>query len=116
MLFEAFPSIIKKGAQMATNPQSESSAQVEEKTQVPRKYAVIFHNDDYTPMEFVMQVLVLLFQKTIPQATLITEEVHLKGKAVVAIYPKNIAQMRVAQVTEAAKANEFPLKCTMEAQ
>lgn len=100
---------------MGENTQTSQDTQVEEKTATPRKYAVIFHNDDYTPMEFVVELLMLIFNKSVQEAMVLTEQVHLQGKAVVASYPKNIAQMKVNQVLEAAKANEFPLKCTMEA-
>lgn len=93
------------------NPESE----IKEKIDVPRKFNVVFHNDDYTPMDFVIEVLVVIFNKQTPEALALTETVHLKGKAIVAQYPKNVAQMKVKQVLEAAKANEFPLKCTMEA-
>ena len=100
---------------MGENTQTSQDTQVEEKTAVPRKYSVIFHNDDFTPMEFVAELLMLIFNKSDQEAMVLTEQVHLQGKAVVATYPKNIAQMKVNQVLEAAKANEFPLKCTMEA-
>lgn len=82
----------------------------------PRKYKVIFYNDDYTPMDFVMEVLMLFFNKNPQEAEIITIQIHHKGKSIVAVYSKNIAQMKVKQVLEAAKANQFPLKCTMEAE
>jgi ATP-dependent Clp protease adaptor protein ClpS len=88
----------------------------EQEVQRPRRYKVIFHNDDYTPMDFVIEVLMLFFNKSPQAAIAITEEVHFKGKSVVAIYPKNIAQMKVKQVIEAAQANEYPLNCSMEAE
>lgn len=100
---------------MGTNTEKLNDTETVEKTAVPRKYQVLFHNDDYTPMEFVMEVLMVIFNKTAQEAILITETVHIKGKAVVAIYPKNIAQMKIKQVTEVSLANEYPLKCTMEA-
>lgn len=82
----------------------------------PRKYNVIFHNDDYTPMEFVIELLMIIFNKNPEEAIVLTETVHLQGKAIVATYPKNIAMMKVKKVEEISKANEFPLKCTMEVE
>lgn len=96
------------------NPQSDTQEATE--VRPPRRYNVIFHNDDYTPMDFVIEVLMVLFNKSPQAALMITEEVHTKGKAVVATFPKNIAQMKVKQVLEAATMNEYPLKCTMEAE
>ena len=97
------------------NTEIENVTETKEKLERPRKYSVVFHNDDFTPMEFVIELLMLIFNKSPQAAMVITEEVHLKGKAIVGEYPKSIAQSKVNEVTEAAKQNEFPLKCTMEA-
>ena len=86
------------------------------KLDTPRKYNVIFHNDDYTPMEFVIELLMILFNKNPEDAFNITQTVHLNGKAIVGSYPKNIATMKVKKVQDIAKENEYPLKCTMEVE
>lgn len=103
---------------MGTDIKEKTSQETESvvETKRPRRYQVIFHNDDYTPMEFVIEVLMVFFNKHPQEALKLTEEIHFKGKSVVAIYPKNIAQMKVRQVTETAKENEYPLMCTMEAE
>ena len=101
-------------AETKSNPQADTQEETE--VRPPRRFNVLFHNDDYTPMEFVMEILIVLFNKSPQSALALTEEVHVKGKAVVATFPKNIAQMKVKQVLEAATMNEYPLKCTMEAE
>lgn len=103
---------------MATETKNNPVSDTQESTEVrpPRRFNVLFHNDDYTPMEFVMEVLMVFFNKSPQAAISLTEEVHVKGKAIVATLPKNIAQMKVKQVLEAATMNEYPLKCTMEAE
>jgi len=80
----------------------------------PPMYKVILHNDDYTPMDFVINILMKIFHKTLDEANDITWQVHEKGKAVCGIYVQEIAQTKVHQVKSIAKANGFPLLATME--
>lgn len=80
----------------------------------PRQFAVFLHNDHYTTMEFVIEVLERFFGKNKEQATQIMLNVHNKGKGVAGVYQYQIAETKVSQVTEHARSNGFPLKCTAE--
>ncbi|HEX6998477.1 MAG TPA: ATP-dependent Clp protease adapter ClpS [Gammaproteobacteria bacterium] len=80
----------------------------------PPLYRVILLNDDYTPMEFVVQVLEKVFGLDRPTATRIMLEVHTKGKGVCGVYTYEIAETKVAQVTGLAQQHQHPLLCTME--
>ncbi len=81
---------------------------------VPGKYAVWLHNDDYTTMEFVLEILDLVFQKTGEEAVQLMLKVHQEGRAIAGLYSREIAEMKVDQVLEAAQGAHFPLVCTME--
>ncbi len=80
----------------------------------PPFYKVMLHNDDYTPMDFVITVLQKYFHKDHQEATQIMLIVHNEGKALCGIFPYEIAETKVVQVTKEATANEYPLKCTLE--
>lgn len=80
----------------------------------PPRYAVFLHNDDYTTMEFVVEVLTLDFSRPYQEAMGLMLKVHEEGKAVAGIYSFEIAESKVAKVTEKARANGFPLKLTLE--
>jgi len=80
----------------------------------PPLYRVILLNDDYTPMEFVVQVLEKVFSLDRNTATRIMLEVHTKGKGVCGVYTYEIAETKVAQVTGLAQQHQHPLLCTME--
>ena len=82
------------------------------KIQPPKKYAVILHNDDYTPMEFVVWILMEFFHKTEEEANSIMLEVHKKGKGVAGIYDHQIAEQKISEVAESAKEHNFPLQVT----
>jgi ATP-dependent Clp protease adaptor protein ClpS len=84
------------------------------KLQPPKKYAVILHNDDYTPMEFVVWVLIEFFNKTEEQANSIMLEVHKKGKGVAGIYDFQIAEQKISEVADSAKEHDYPLQVTGE--
>ena len=77
-------------------------------------YKVILLNDDYTPMEFVVQVLESFFNKDAITSTRIMLEVHTKGKGVCGIYPHDIANTKVMQVNQYARQNQHPLMCDLE--
>jgi len=84
------------------------------KTKKPSMYRVLLLNDDYTPMEFVVHVLGRYFNKDQQEATQIMLHVHQKGIGVCGIYPFEIAETKVMQVTDLARKNQHPLQCTME--
>lgn len=80
----------------------------------PPSYRVILINDDYTPMEFVVEVLEDVFAMDRNKATRVMLEVHTKGKGICGIYNYEIAETKVAQVTTIAQQQQHPLLCTME--
>ena len=84
------------------------------KTKKPSMYRVVLMNDDYTPMEFVVMILMGIFKKTSEDAHTIMLNVHQKGVGTCGIYTFEIAETKVAQVMDAAKRNQHPLQCTLE--
>ena len=80
----------------------------------PKKYKVILLNDDYTTMEFVVHILETIFQRSPSEATQIMLSVHQKGSGICGIYTKQIAETKVQLVHDRARAEGFPLKCSME--
>jgi len=84
------------------------------KVKRPRKYAVMFHNDDYTTQEFVILVLVQYFNKSEEEALKLMLEVHTKNKAIVGVYTKDIAETKVEIATSFARKSNMPLAITAE--
>jgi len=80
----------------------------------PQLFKVLLHNDDYTSMDFVIDVLVSIFHKTHAQSEQIMLQIHEKGKAICGVYSFEIAQTKAQQVKLKAKQNEFPLLATIE--
>ena len=98
----------------APDSHGETSIETKVRPQRPPMYKVLFLNDDYTPMEFVVHVLERVFAKPPEQAIEIMLTVHRRGLAVVGVYAFEIAETKVAQVTQMARARQHPLQCTME--
>ncbi|MBE6005324.1 MAG: ATP-dependent Clp protease adaptor ClpS [Lachnospiraceae bacterium] len=84
------------------------------KLQEPKKYNVIMHNDDFTTMEFVVEVLVDIFHKSEAEAEALMMTVHKGGKAVIGCYPFDIVVSKVNAARMRAKAAGFPFKITVE--
>ena len=84
------------------------------KTKKPAMYKVLLLNDDYTPMEFVVHVVEKVFAKNRQEATDIMLHVHRRGVGICGVFTYEIAETKVAQVMDFARANEQPLQCTME--
>lgn len=82
----------------------------------PPLYKVIILNDDYTPMDFVVDVLEHFFSMTTEQATRIMLQVHTEGRGICGVYSKDVAETKAAQVNEYAKQSEHPLLCEIECQ
>lgn len=83
-------------------------------TAEPRLYKVVLWNDHYTTMEFVVMVLMTVFQKSEVEATRIMLEVHRKGRGVAGVYTRDIALTKADEVRRLARKNEFPLRCECE--
>ncbi|GMV12241.1 MAG: ATP-dependent Clp protease adapter ClpS [Polyangiaceae bacterium] len=98
------------------NPDRDGDLAVQEKqtTRRARPYNVVFHNDDYTTMEFVIHVLMQFFHKAETEATQIMLEVHHRGYGVVGVFTRDIAETKAEQVSEYAKKHGHPLRVTAE--
>ena len=90
------------------------SSETDQEVEEPPMYKVMLLNDDYTTMEFVVEVLVHVFQKSSEEATQIMLNVHRSGVGVCGIYPYEIAETKVDTVEALARENGYPLKCIME--
>lgn len=102
---------------MSSNvPLLDDDVAIQEQTQIkkPSMYAVIMHNDDYTTMEFVVYVLVGIFDHDIDTAYRLMMQIHHDGRAVVATLPFDIAEMKVDEVNELAEQEQYPLLTTIE--
>ncbi|WP_413284691.1 ATP-dependent Clp protease adapter ClpS [Vibrio sp. MA40-2] len=84
------------------------------KVKEPSLYHVVLNNDDYTPMDFVIDILTRYFSMDMEKATQIMLQIHYEGKAICGTYSAEIAETKVAQVTMYSRENEHPLLCTME--
>jgi ATP-dependent Clp protease adaptor protein ClpS len=84
------------------------------RTKKPSMYKVLMLNDDYTPMEFVVDVLQHIFQKNREEATEIMLHVHQKGVGVCGVYTYEVAETKVTQTVDYARKNQHPLQCTLE--
>lgn len=92
----------------------EGDVRDEQEIREPRLYRVILHNDDYTTMDFVIEILISVFHKPAAEATRIMLDVHKKGKGICGVYHYDIAATKIAQVRQLACQREFPLKCSLE--
>lgn len=97
---------------------TESDVKIDEKVkqtvQEPKRWKVIFLNDDYTPMDFVMQVLQEIFKHSQDTATNITMQIHNEGSGIAGVYTFEIAEVKSVEATTLARSNGFPLQIKME--
>ncbi|MDH5392646.1 MAG: ATP-dependent Clp protease adapter ClpS [Gammaproteobacteria bacterium] len=84
------------------------------KLKPPKRYKVVLINDDFTPMEFVIQVLQSFFRMDRESAVQVMMMVHTKGKGICGVFSKDIAETKVVQVNEFSRQNQHPLMCSME--
>ena len=96
------------------SPSSEVLVKKKTKESTPKLFKVILLNDDYTPMEFVVHILEKFFNKSRQEATDIMLHVHRRGVGLCGVYTYEIAETKVTQVMDFARANEQPLQCTLE--
>lgn len=88
----------------------------EQEVREPRKFKVVLLNDDYTTMDFVVEILMRVFRKSETEATLIMLAVHNEGRGVCGVYPVEVAETKVETVHRLARQAGFPLKCSMEGE
>jgi len=90
------------------------ASKIDDRVKEPEQFKVILLNDHYTTMEFVVEILMAIFHKSIEEASRIMLDVHKKGKGLVGVFTWDIALTKTEQVHTAAKENNFPLKCIVE--
>ena len=95
-------------------PKFEEELELALELEQPQMFKVLLHNDDYTSMDFVVEILSGIFHKNQAQAEQIMLQIHEKGKAICGVYSFEIAQTKAQQVKQRAKQNEFPLLATIE--
>jgi len=98
------------------SPEVEEKVTSETKDEVrePSMFRVLLHNDDYTTMEFVVEILIIVFNKSPEEAVEIMLNVHRKGIGICGVYTFEVSETKVNIVHVLARENGFPLKCTME--
>jgi ATP-dependent Clp protease adaptor protein ClpS len=102
------------GPEAAEVAAGEPAVATRRRTQRPRRYQVVLHNDDYTSMEFVVAVLMKHFHKAPAEAMHIMLQVHHKGAGVAGVYPRDVAETKAAEATAEARAEGMPLLLTAE--
>ena len=101
---------------MRRREELDGDVQLAERTKLeePPRFRVILHNDDFTTMDFVVQILRSIFHKSLEEATRIMMHVHTRGRGECGVYSFEIAESKVYAVRSQAKLAGYPLKCTME--
>jgi ATP-dependent Clp protease adaptor protein ClpS len=102
---------------MASQPFQDDGVVLEtERTAVkpPKRYQVVLLNDDFTPMDFVVDVLMRFFGMDEAKANAVMLAVHTQGKGVCGVYSREVAEMKVVQVNQYAREHQHPLQCEME--
>jgi len=94
--------------------EEEIDSEIRDETDEPPMYKVLLHNDDYTTMDFVVEILILVFSKPPEEAVEIMLNVHRKGIGICGVYTYEISETKVETVHALAREHGFPLKCTME--
>lgn len=95
-------------------PGSGATIEEQQKTEKPRRYKVLLHNDDYTTMDFVVMVLEDVFSRPRDEAVRIMLNVHRNGIGVAGVYTKAVAETKIRTVHDLAQGQGFPLRCSME--
>lgn len=91
-----------------------ATAQAKPQLKPPSMYKVLLLNDDYTPMDFVVDVLMLFFSMDQEKATQVMLAIHTQGMAVCGVYPKDIAETKAMQVNQYSRDNQHPLLCEID--
>ena len=94
--------------------QEQTGVQERERTAVPKRFKVLLYNDDYTSMDFVVEILEGVFRKSPAEAVQVMLQVHKEGRGVAGVYPKDVAETKVLQVHDLARAAGYPLRSGLE--
>jgi ATP-dependent Clp protease adaptor protein ClpS len=97
-----------------TQTKTKTKTKTKKKLQEPSFYKVLILNDDFTPMDFVVDLIIRFFSKSSDEATEIMLSIHHEGQGVCGIYPRDIAETKMNQVNQFARKNGHPLKCRIE--
>lgn len=103
-----------RGGRPGEELDGELSPEKRRRTSRPKRYKVLLHNDDYSTQEFVVEILMTYFHKSHAEATHIMLQVHHRGLGVAGVYPKDVAETKIVEVTDAARVRGMPLLLTME--
>jgi ATP-dependent Clp protease adaptor protein ClpS len=99
---------------MAVDSDVKIDEKIKQKVVEPKRWKVIFLNDDQTPMEFVIELLVTIFKHSQETAKEITMEIHTNGSGIAGVYSFEIAEIKAVEATTLARSNGFPLQIKME--
>lgn len=99
--------------EIVRNPEAEVA---EPQLQRPPMFRVVMLNDDFTPMEFVVDILIRYFHKSEETANTLMMQIHHKGSAICGLFPRDIAETKIHQVEAASRAGGHPLRCTLECE
>ncbi|OPZ76290.1 MAG: ATP-dependent Clp protease adapter protein ClpS [Alphaproteobacteria bacterium ADurb.Bin438] len=97
-----------------TSKINSSGTKLEDKVKKPQMYKVVMLNDDFTPMDFVVDVVCKVFKKTVIEATEIMLNIHKKGSGICGVYTYEIAETKVMEVIDLARKKGHPLQCQIE--
>jgi len=104
------------GDELAPTGVVQPATRTRKKTHRPRRYKVVLHNDDYTSMDFVVEILRRFFGKSPAEAVHLMLNVHHKGRATAGVYPREVAETKVAEATAEARSQGMPLLLTTEVE
>jgi len=99
---------------MSERKEEEGQVVTKTRTQQPRKFKVLIHNDDFTSMEFVVLVLTQVFRHSAASSTRLMLQIHRTGMGVAGVYTREIAETKVEQTLHLSRESKHPLQCTME--
>ena len=94
--------------------EEEVDSEIRDEVREPPMYRVLLHNDDYTTMDFVVEIIMLVFNKSPEEAVNIMLNIHRKGIGLCGVYTYEVSETKVEAVHAIAREQGFPLKCTME--
>lgn len=106
--------VMRAGPPKDPDVREEGATATKPKIERPKMYKVVLHNDDYTTMEFVVEVLMLVFRKSKVEATRIMLSIHSSGKGVAGVFTREIAEAKAGQALDLARARAYPLLVTTE--
>lgn len=93
---------------------SEFDTKTKSRTQRPQRYTAVFVNDDYTPMDFVMEIMMRIFKLSTDEAAALTMDIHNKGRGNTGLFTREVAETKCDMAMEEARAHEFPFRCVVE--